>query len=131
MIYFIIQTICKLLDINAVELKSRSRAQRVVRARFLIYFFALRFTKLTSERIGWLVGRRSHCMVLYGRNKIQSWVDLGLINKYFKDEVFDQALKAIKEKYNELQDEQDKITNGEIENLIDSELEYCLTLKTA
>lgn len=139
MIQFIIETVLRYHEIDTEYLKSNSRKRDVVQARHEVSYFGMKYTKLSSMKIG-LIINKSHCSVLYSRNLIREYVEMGL-EKTYLGHVFQDIKEEIEgkvnliEKENKIKEEADRIKQeenesiNEVEQLIDQELEYCLTLK--
>lgn len=67
--------VCNALDVSCGELHSRSRLERVARARQIVYYLAHRLAHMTQEQIGQLLGR-DHAAVCCGEKRIQGLMDV-------------------------------------------------------
>lgn len=61
----IINTVCEFYKIDAEGLKGKSRCRENVNARFVIFYFFRKYTKLTFKEAG-LIFNRDHTTVIHG-----------------------------------------------------------------
>ena len=124
----IIEIICRNNMVETNHIKSNSRKKEIVQARHEVSYFGLAYTKLSSTKIGFEINK-SHCTVLYSRNLIQEYIDMGLEKTYLGESF--QDIKNEIEKEIKIREKiaKDADTRTEVEKLIDSEIEYYLTLK--
>lgn len=62
----IIDSVCNLLRITEAEFYSKKRQHRMAEARQIASWFARRYTPLTLQEIGDMLGHRDHTTILYG-----------------------------------------------------------------
>ena len=73
------------------DIFTKSRKQAIVQVRQVAMYLAQKYTKLSSARIGALVGNRNHATVLYSSSTVQTLYKGG-------DPETATALKALVEK---------------------------------
>lgn len=66
----IIELVCDQLIVTEKELMGMNRYRRFVEARQIVGWFARRYTNLSLQAIGNVVGNRDHTTVLYGIRNI-------------------------------------------------------------
>lgn len=84
------EEVCVSMDVSYKEIHSRSRLERVARARQVVYYLASCLTHITQESIGQWLGR-NHSSVSIGRQRIK---DLMSVDKPFAEMVEQIRLRA-------------------------------------
>lgn len=71
---FIQNTVCSHLNVSQETLCLNTRKENVVYARYMVMYFARKYTKLSLEKIGQHTGGKDHSTVLHGCNKIEKLI---------------------------------------------------------
>ena len=81
----ILDRVCKYLELNVSNVKTKNRKRTHVTARFYYFYLARMYTKHSLASIGAVVGR-DHATVLHGVSEIGKYLtfDKEIINKYLK-----------------------------------------------
>lgn len=66
----IIDSVCNLLRITEKEFYGKSRKHRMAEARFIVSWFARKYTPLSLQEIGDVIGNRDHTSILHGVKSI-------------------------------------------------------------
>lgn len=78
---FLMERVCELMQVDPLELKSKSRKRCLVESRQILMYLMKEQTSLSLKKIGELLGGRDHSTVLYGIQVVQDLVD---IDKHFR-----------------------------------------------
>lgn len=92
MLRVIAEEVCaSMSDVRLDELLGTSRPEHIVRPRQIVYYLARRFTKMSYQAIGDILGGRDHGTVMHGDRRIK---DLMSVDKPFAALVEQIRLRA-------------------------------------
>ena len=77
----IIDTACGYFNVKREDIFTKSRKQAIVQVRQVAMYLAQKYTKLSSARIGALVGNRNHATVLHSCKMVEDRLH---VDKTFK-----------------------------------------------
>ena len=80
----IIECTCEFCHVKQEDVYGKSRKANIVQARQLSMYFAQQFTKLTTSKIGTLVGNRNHATVIHSVKTIENRLN---VDKEFRKSV--------------------------------------------
>ena len=80
----ILETVCNHYNVSASAVNSKSRKRELVQARQISMYFAQKYTKMPSSRIGKLVGGRDHSTVIHSCTQVEQRMK---IDRNFCDEI--------------------------------------------
>ena len=80
----IIDTVCNYFNVKRDDIFTKSRKQAIVQVRQVAMYLAQKYTKLSSARIGALVGNRNHATVLHSCKMVDDRLH---VDKAFKAKV--------------------------------------------
>ena len=80
----ILETVCNHYNVSASAVNSKSRKRELVLARQISMYFAQKYTKMPSSRIGKLVGGRDHSTVIHSCTQVEQRMK---IDRNFCDEI--------------------------------------------
>lgn len=83
--------VCSSMGVRLSELFSRSRVERIVRARHVVCYLARQLTDLTQKDIGQWIGR-DHASVCIGEQRVKDTMD---VENRFANLVYKIRLKAM------------------------------------
>ena len=66
----ILETVCRHFNVTTAAVHSKSRKHDIVVARQVTMYLAQKYTKMTSARIGKLIGSRDHSTVIHSCNSV-------------------------------------------------------------
>lgn len=80
----ILEKVCKYFGVEQDDIFTKSRKQSIVQVRQIAMYLALKYTSLSSARIGVLIGKRNHATVLHSCNIVKDRIH---VDKAFKSKV--------------------------------------------
>ena len=75
---------CNHFNVTQAAVNGKSRKHEVVEVRQLAMYFAQKYTKMPTSRIGKLVGGRDHATVIHSCNRV---ADRLKVDKAFQEEI--------------------------------------------
>ncbi|MDR2834836.1 MAG: chromosomal replication initiator protein DnaA [Bacteroidales bacterium] len=81
---YIFNYVANYLIISPEAIKGNSRKKEVVTARHIIMYFAKKYTKLSLQEIGFLIGNKDHATVIHAQKKITDHMET---DKQFKKDI--------------------------------------------
>lgn len=79
-----IKKICKFLDADINELKSKSKARRLLDQRVILSYFLYHKRGLTLKEVGKILGGRHHTSIIH---YLSCFYDRYILDKEFRDKV--------------------------------------------
>lgn len=80
----ILDKVCEYFNVKQEDIFTSSRKQNIVQVRQIAMYLAQKYTKLSSARIGTLIGKRNHATVLHSCKMVEDRIH---VDKTFKGKV--------------------------------------------
>lgn len=80
----ILEKVCEYFNVKQEDIFTSSRKQAIVQVRQIAMYLAQKYTKLSSARIGALIGKRNHATVLHSCKIVEDRIH---VDKTFKSKV--------------------------------------------
>ncbi len=84
---FIQKIVCDYFNMQADQLKSKTRKREIVQARQIAMYFAKNFTKSSLAAIGSIIGGKDHATVLHACKTVSNLIDTDKRFKLYIDEI--------------------------------------------
>lgn len=88
----IIQIVCGRFEVEQKFIHQKTRKRKYVEVRQIIHYFAHKYTTLTLEDIGFLVGKRNHASVIFSIKSVNNFKSIN--NSY--DDLLNKLNKILK-----------------------------------